>query len=227
MTAIQKCFLQVLRLVTVNHLGQAVCFHNTLPITAIFAHKHVFPFSILTHFSLSWFSLSHPHTPLRADFFPPLTWLSPSPRLPFPSSRGCPSVCAVTPFWNVASPSPRPHSFFMSYAQHYSKVINSFFSYHVASDLPSWLLTTWKILMGIFMPLKMHPVIHPVPKRNGLAYPLVHTPIFSTMQFSMLLPSNSKRLGKQHFCCFPKETDSQQIFPMVHVVYFSSFCLIT
>ena len=62
-TAIWKCFLQILWLVTVNHLGQAVCFHNTLPITAaIFAHKHVFPFSILTHFSslfLDFHSLIH------------------------------------------------------------------------------------------------------------------------------------------------------------------------
>lgn len=62
-TAIWKSFLQILRLVTVNHLGQAVCFHNTLPITAtIFVHKHVFPFSILTHFSslyLDFHSLIH------------------------------------------------------------------------------------------------------------------------------------------------------------------------
>lgn len=42
--------------------------------------------------------------------------------------------------------------------------------------------------MGVLMPSKMHPGIHSVPKSKGLALPLVHTPVFSTTQSSVLLP---------------------------------------
>lgn len=70
-----KCFLRILQLVAVNHLGQAACFHNTLPITvAILSHKHVFPFSIVTYmyFSPSFIlilTVLHPHAPFRSPFF--------------------------------------------------------------------------------------------------------------------------------------------------------------